>query len=102
MIRLFNFFLQRKSLVYARALFLQLYWLLRARRLDSPVWDLWMRASSAWNEEPCETSLSHLARVAAGDTLVGDCAHMSDLYCLQSLRGQVIGPDLLHATIQIK
>jgi len=92
---MFNFFVQRNSLVYARALFIQLCWLIRARRLASPIWDLWLRSASAWNEEPGETSLSHLSRIAAGDTFVGDSEHMNALYCLQGVRKHLVAPDFV-------
>ena len=65
-----------------RATLVALTTLLRCQRLGLPIWRLWRTAATAWNEEPGEISISHLARTAKGDVMLDSLTHMRDLYLL--------------------
>lgn len=84
--RILVFLYSRKSNLYARAIMVQVMWLQHAQRTNSPIWEAWTKAATAWNEETCEASLSQLSRVSTIDTARDQVAHVSDLYVLQGLR----------------
>lgn len=84
--RIAVFFLQRNSRQYCRALLIQIMWLDYSRRTNSPIWAAWTKSATAWNEEPCEASLSQLSRVSTSDVHKDQLDHMSELYVLQGLR----------------
>jgi hypothetical protein len=56
--------------------------LLRSRRLQTPVWEVWSTTATAWNEEEGEVSLSHLGRSVSQDPITDDINHMRDMYLL--------------------
>lgn len=76
--------LESKSLIYFRSTVLFILSLLSSRETNGTAWRLLDTASSVFNEEPGELSLSVLARLCQKDTMKADCAHMSCLYSFQS------------------
>jgi len=83
-------FMECKSYAYLYATALHITLLLDSKTRGGPVWRLFSRFPTLWDEEPGEASLAILARLMAKDPIRGDAKHASDMYTLATIHRGVI------------